>query len=596
MMRFLLGGLAAALTLTACGTAPPPPPLPAASEPAPADQLKLLLGHYGDDYRTLNPRPMPQGAAIRFDSGAGVDISARFLADSLALERRYLDAVTALPRERLPADQQLTYDLFRREREVAVESFTYPAELVPVNPFRSMPLEFARTGAGTGPYAILGAKDFDNWQLRADDYVRWTAEAIANLRDGLRRGYAEPRILVEEMLPVLGALAEDTPSNVFYAPLHSLPGTLAEPERKRLSEAVSKGVKDKILPAYRTLRDFLRDEYLPRARQSVGLSVLPLGESWYAFLIRRETGSRLKPSELHAIGVAETDRFRGRMQSLLAEAGFAGTAQAFYEAMHREPRTAFKTPEELQNFYDQLKGEAATAIPALFEGLPQGDFAIRPLERYREANSPALVYQRAGNRGSAAILYVNTAGLDAEPVVPTIPMFLREAIPGYHLQISIQEEHADLPGFRRQGGDPGFVEGWGNYAESLGDQLGLYRDTESKFAALTDQMECSAGMVVDTGIHALGWTRDQALAYVRGELPSDEAGLKVTVDRIIALPGEALACALGGRTFQGLREHAEQSLGARFDLRAFHSELLNEGAMPLDILEARVNRWTNSPH
>jgi uncharacterized protein (DUF885 family) len=596
MMRFLLGGLAAALTLTACGTAPPPPAPPAASEPAPADQLKLLLDHYGDDYRTLNPRPMPQGAAIRFDSGAGVDISARFLADSLALERRYLDAVTALPRGRLPADQQLTYDLFKREREVAVESFTYPAELAPVNPFRSVPLEFARTGAGTGPYAILGAKDFDNWQLRADDYVRWTGEAIANLRDGLRRGYAEPRILVEEMLPVLGALAEDTPSNVFYAPLRSLPGTLAEPERKRLSEAVSAGVKDKILPAYRTLRNFLRDEYLPRARQSVGLSVLPLGESWYAFLIRRETGSRLKPSELHAIGVAETDRLRGRMQSLLAEAGFAGTAQAFYEAMHRAPRTAFKTPEELQNFYDQLKGEAATAIPALFEGLPQGDFAIRPLERYREANSPALVYQRAGNRGSAAILYVNTAGLDAEPIVPTIPMFLREAIPGYHLQISIQEERADLPRFRRQGGDPGFVEGWGIYAESLGDQLGLYRDTESKFAALTDQMECSAGMVVDTGIHAIGWTRDQALTYARAELPLDEAGLKVAVDRIIALPGEALACALGGRTFQGLREHAEQSLGARFDLRAFHSELLNEGAMPLDILEARVNRWTSSPH
>lgn len=596
MTRFLLGGLAAALYLTACGSAPPPPPPAAASAPAPPGQLKLLVEQYWDEYRRLNPRPMPQGAAVRFDSGAGLDISAQFLADSLALERRYLDAVSALPRERLPADAQLTYDLFKRERELAVESFTYPAELLPVNPFRSVPLEFARTGAGTGPYAILSVKDLENWQLRVEDYVRWTDEAIANLREGLRRGYAEPRVLIEEILPILGALAEDTPSSVFYDPLRSLPATLAEPERKRLSEGISSGVKSKILPAYGRLRNFLRDEYLPRARQSVGLSALPLGESWYAFLVRRETGSRLKPAELHAIGVAETERLRGRMQALLAEAGFAGTAQAFYEAMRREPRTALKSAEELQNFYDQLKVQAASAIPTLFQGLPQGDFAIRRLEPFREAVSPALSYQRAANRNSAAILFVNTADLEAQPIVPTIPMFLRKAIPGYHFQISIQEERADLPEFRSQGGDPGFVEGWGIYAESLGEQLGLYGDTESKFAALADQSECTAGMVIDTGIHALGWSRDQALGYLRAQLPIDEAGLRNAVDRAIALPGEALACAMGGRTFQGLHERAQQSLGARFDVRAFHSELLNDGAMPLDILESRMNRWLAGAH
>jgi uncharacterized protein (DUF885 family) len=264
--------------------------------------------------------------------------------------------------------------------------------------------------------------------------------------------------------------------------------------------------------------------------------------------------------------------------------------------MHREPRTAFKTADELQNFYDQLKVEAASAIPTLFEGLPQGDFAIRRLEPFREATSPALAYQRAANRNSAAILYVNTAGLEAQPVLPDIPMFLREAIPGYHLQISIQEERADLPRFRRQGGDPGFVEGWGIYAESLGESLGLYRDTESKFAALADQLECNAGMVIDTGIHALGWSRDQALVYLRAQVPLDEAGLRNAVDQVVALPGEALACAVGGRMFQGLRERAEQSLGSRFDVRAFHSELLNDGAMPLDILESKVNRWLASAH
>jgi uncharacterized protein (DUF885 family) len=304
----------------------------------------------------------------------------------------------------------------------------------------------------------------------------------------------------------------------------------------------------------------------------------------------------LKPAELHALGVAEVERLRGRLQSLLAEAGFAGSAQEFHEAMHREPRTAFKTAEELQNSYDQLKVEAATAIATLFEGLPQGDFAIRRLDPFRQATSAALTYQRAANRNSSAILYVNTAGIETTPIVPSTPEFLRRAIPGYHLQISIQGERGDLPRFRRQGGDPGFVEGWGIYAESLGDPLGLYRDTESKFAALADQLECAAGMVIDTGIHALGWSRDQALDYLRAQLPIDDAGAKNAVDRIIALPGESSACAMGARTIKGLRERAEQSSGAGFDLRAFHSELLNDGAMPLDILDDRLNRWLKSPH
>lgn len=595
MMRFLPWGLAAACFLAACGAPPTPPAQPVAAARAPADQLRHLVEEYEDDYRLLNPHPLPEGAAVRFDSAGGLDISVQYLADSLALERRYLGALAALPRDRLPADAQLTYDLFRRERELAVESFTYPAELLPVNPFRSAPLEFARIGTGTGPYAILSAKDFDTWQLRVDAYVRWTDQAIANMKSGMRRGYTEPRALIAGMLAELGVLAEDTPANVFYDPLSSIPVTLAEPERKRLSEEIRFGVKSKVLPAYVALRSFLRDEYLPRARQSVGLSALPLGESWYAFLIRRETASRLKPAELHAIGVAEAEHLHARLQSLLAEAGFAGNAQAFFEAMHHEPGTARRTAEELQSFYDHLQVETASAIPPLFEQFPQGNLAIRRLEPYREATEPPLAYQRAANRTSPAILYVNTVGIEGAPIGPAIALFLREASPGHHLQISIQEERTSLPRFRRQGGDPGFVEGWGLYAESLGDQLGLYRDTESKFAALSDQLACAAGMAADTGIHALGWSRQQALDYLRAQVPADEASARNAVDRMIALPGEALACAMGARTIRGLREHAEQALGARFDLKAFHSELLNDGAMPLDILESQVNRWLSGP-
>jgi len=598
MIRFLhIAAAAACAALAACGagSAPPPPPAVAASI-APGDQLTRLVESYWDEYQRLNPAWLPQGAAVRYDRGEGWDIGAQSIADALAFERRYLAALAAVPRARLSAPAQLTYDIFKRERELAAESFTYPSELLPVNPFRSMPLEFAQTGAGQDQYAILSAKDFENWQSRADGYVRWTAEAIANLRDGLRRGYTLPRPLVAQLLPLLSRLGADTPANLFYQSLRSVPSTAPDADRRRFSDGITAGVRDKILPAYRTLHDFLRDEYLPRARQTVGLSVLPLGDAWYAFLIKRETASHQTAAELHALGLAEVERLHARVQSLLAEAGFAGNAQAFFEATLRNPRAAFDKPEDVTGYYEQLKIDAAGALPTLFEGVPQADFAIRRLDDSLGAAAPALFYRRAPNRNSAAILFVNAPAGAAQPLVPSVAAFLREALPGHHLQIATQTERAELPRFRRFGGDPGFVEGWGVYAQSLGEELGLYRDTESKFAALQAQLRCAAGLVVDTGVNSQGWSAAQALEYLRSQAAIDEAAARAAVDRDIALPGEALACAMGAHAMRALRARAEQALGPRFDIHAFHAALINDGAMPLDILDAKVGLWLNGAH
>ncbi len=562
MVRFLHFAVAAGCAaLAACGpgSAPPPaPPVPASI--APGDQLTRLVESYWDEYQRLNPAWLPLGPAVRYDRGQGWYIGPQSIADALALERQYLAAVLAVPRARLSVPSQLTYDIFKRERELAAESFTYPSELVPINPFRSMPLEFAQTGSGQDQYAILSAKDFENWQSRADGYVRWTAEAIANLRDGLRRGYTLPRPLVAQMLPLLARLGADTPGNLFYQSLRSIPATASEPDRRRFSEGVNAGVRDKILPAYRALHDFLRDEYLPRARQSVGLSVLPLGDAWYAFLIKRETGSHLSAAEIHALGVAEVERLHGRVQALLAEAGFAGNAQAFFEAAQRNPQAALDKPEEVAAYYEQLKVEAAGALPTLFEAGPPADFAVRRLDESLAAAAPALFYRRAPNRSSAAILFVN-APAPRKPIVPSAAAFLREALPGHHLQIATQMERAELPRFRRFGGDPGFVEGWGVYAESLGEELGLYRDTESKFAALEAQLQCAAGLVIDTGLNSLGWTAAQALDYLHSQAGIDDAAAHAAVDRDMALPGEALACAMGVHAIRGLR----RGLSRRWD-------------------------------
>jgi uncharacterized protein (DUF885 family) len=562
--------------LAACGAAPTPPPSPAPSSAAPRDQLTRLVERYWDEHLLLYPTELPEGAARRYDGAYGYRISAQFLADSLALERRYLAAVLAVPSLNLDADSRLTYDLFRRARELAIESYTYPSELLPVNPARSLPLLFAQTGSGADSYAILSPKDFARWQARTDDYVRWTTEAIANMREGLRRGYALPRVLVEKMLPLLAALGADTPANVFYQSIGSIPATVNDAERKRLADGITAGVRDKILPAYVKLHDFLRDEYLARARTSVGLSALPLGSSWYAFLIKRETNTALTPAEIHALGVLEVERLRTRLQALLGD----------------DPHLPSKAPDDPLSFYSELKGQTAEALPSLFSETPQAEVTIRRVEIFRETTAPALSYQRAAADGrSAAILYVNTGAIAAEPVPASAALFLREAAPGHHFQAAIAEERADLPRFRRFGGDPAFVEGWGSYAASLGEELGLYRDTESKFAALLLQLQCAQGLVVDTGLHSLGWTRQAAIDYLHALLPVDEAAVRETVDRDLALPGEALGCFLGERKILDLRARAEQVMGPRFDVRAFHAELLNDGAIPLDILENKVKRW-----
>ena len=351
-------------------------------------------------------------------------------------------------------------------------------------------------------------------------------------------------------------------------------------------------ISDRILPSYRALHDFLQREYLPRARTSVALSALPLGESWYAYLAKRFTDGTLGPAQLHAAGTAEVERARQRLTALLAETAFAGNAPGFMDHMRHDPRFSFNGAPQLTGAYQDLKSQVASASPASFSAFPRADFALRTVEPYRESVSEPLSYRpRAPNGIVTAVLYVNTAQLDLQPATGLISQYLREAVPGHHYQIELQREETRIPRFRRFGGSPAFIAGWGLYAATLGEELGLYRAAEDKFGALSAQILCAAGLVINTGVHAQGWTRQQALDYLHAQMPIDDSVAAESVDRIIALPGEALACTVGFLKIQGLRTLAQQKLGARFDVRAFHAEVLQDGALPLDMLESKLKRW-----
>jgi uncharacterized protein (DUF885 family) len=592
MLRFsnrtLLGLTATALV--ACGAKPPSAPPPRTAPPAPAPaQLGLLVERYWAEAAALTPWYAWGGADMPFGETPAENIAPQTLADSLAIERRYLAAISTVPRSSLDTQSKLTYDIFARERSLAVEGFTYPLELMPINPFEGMPQAFALSAPGAQRLAISSAEEYEHWRSRALRFVEWTNQAIVNMRAGQRRGYTVPRLLIGEALPQLAALGEDTPTNMFYDALRSGSGGTAAAEEARLTAAVRAVLKESILPSYRALHDFLQREYLPRTRTSVAWSVLPLGNAWYTYILRRTTGSAATPAELHALGVAEVERLQQRVRSLLSEASFPGDAQAFYERMRGDPRLSHKDTAELLGAYQSLKVEVADAAAASFMAFPRAEFGIRKVEAYREAFAPAVSYlPRPPNGMAPAVLYVNTA---VRPALVLPSQYLREAVPGHHYEIELQRERADLPRFRRFGGAPAFVEGWGLYAAALGEELKVYRDPEAKFGSLLGQLECALGLVLDTGLHAQAWTRQQALDYLHAHMPIDDDAAVKTVDRIIALPGNAVACTVGFLKIQGLRARAQQTLGAGFDVRAFHAEIIKDGAMPLDVLEAKMNSW-----
>jgi uncharacterized protein (DUF885 family) len=555
----------AVLTIAGCGSQPKgassAAPSAAASAAGAREQLAHLFDRYWDEHAASEDAIAPQT-----------------LADALDVEKRYLAELNTIPREALDVDGRLNYDIFKRQRETAIEGFTYPAELMPLNPFAGMPLKFA-VGAAQSAESSLSAAQYDRWLKAVDDYVRWTRQAIANMRDGVLRGYTSPRALIERMLPILDSLAADTASNVFYTPLRSMPADLAGAERERLRNSVGDAVSHKVLPATRVLHDYLQHEYLPKARSGLALAELPLGSQWYEYRVRRAAGVGAVPADIHRAGLAEVERLKARLQALVNLANESNGAAA---APAQTPSIS-----DALAAYEDLGAKVAANLPTLFGTEPVPPYEIRAVDFVPMPATPLYYRPSVPGTNQAAVLFVNAAELTSKP---NIAVFLQQGVPGHHLQIATQQQRSDLPRFRRFGSEPAFVAGWGMYAATLGEELGMYSDAD-KVRALKLQMRCAVALVVDTGLHTKGWTRAKALEYLHGQAMLEESDSQALIDEYTAMPADALSCAMGAMKIQALRTKAQQALGARFDIHEFHVQVLKDGAMPLDILEAKLNTW-----
>ena len=602
---FLL--LASALVLAGCDFAPEPPAraeeqpsklsAPLRASNAETVELYRIVETYFDQYLALNPIYATGLGDHRFDDRFGDYASMSWIADSLGVEQESLEKLQAVDPRQLSGEDLVTYEAFKRQRELNIGGYRYPSELLAINQFDSWPNTFAQLGSGKGAHPFRTTRDYDNFLARMDGFVAWVDQAINNLRAGVGKGVVLPQVVVERTLPQLEAFGrlEDPQQSVFWQPLLNFPAGPTVADRNRLLRAYDAKLRTKVLPAYRRLHDYLAQEYLPKARTTAGWSDLPSGDLWYAYLVRYHTTTELTPDEVHELGLREVARLRANLAGLQGALGVGGEPRAVFDAMRADPRFQFREPRALLAGYESLRARVDAGLPALFQRRPKAAFEIRPVEDFRAASASAASYRPPSADGARpGIFYVNTYDLGSRPSYAMEALYLHEAVPGHHYQIALAQEAPNLPRFRRFGWDTAYGEGWALYAESLGSELGLYADPYSQFGALTMELWRAARLVVDTGLHAKGWERQRAIEYLRANTALGEADIAAEVDRYIAWPGQALAYKVGQLKILELRREAQARLGERFDLREFHEQVVGSGSLPLPVLEAKVRRWISA--
>jgi uncharacterized protein (DUF885 family) len=597
--QILLLAVVAAMT-TACTSAPATvegqaamPAAAAAPANAQARRLNALVEEYYERYLELNPIVATSIGDPRYNDRFEVSISPEWRARAEQLEREYLRRLSTIDRQQLVAQDVLTYQVFKSGREEAIEGFRFPDYLIPLNQFYSVPNSFAQLGSGTGIQPFATVKDYEDFLKRVDGFVAWTDQAIVNMREGVAKGYTLPRVLTERVLPQLQAQIVERPEDsIYWGPVRDMPQGFADADRQRLTQAYRTAIESQIVPAYRRLHAYIADEYLPKCRTSVGLDALPDGKAWYEYRVRTITTTGYTPAEIHRIGLAEVDRIHGEIKAVMTKVGFDGSLDEFFRFMNTDPRFVWPSSEALIQGYVDIKHRVDPQLPRLFEVLPKADYEIRAVEPFREKSAAGGSYQAASEDGSRpGVFYANTYDLKARPKWAMEALSLHEGNPGHHLQISIARERKELPRFRRFGRYTAYSEGWGLYAESLGPELGMYQDPYQYFGRLEGELFRAIRLVVDTGLHSQGWTREQVLDYIEANSATSEARRVAETERYIAIPGQALAYKIGQLKISELRARAERELGPRFDVRRFHAVVLNDGPLPLTLLQAKVERW-----
>jgi uncharacterized protein (DUF885 family) len=518
------------------------------------------------------------------------DLSGSAIARRKREAGRTLAVLKTIDRRRLSPADRLTYDLLAHEGQIAVDQTRFPIELIQVTALSGIQREIPDV---VSLMPITGADDAVPLFARLEAFPRLVRQTIALMDTGLARGITPPRITLHGVADAVARQIVDDPvTSPMIAPLQKLPASMPAQERTRLLDRGTALVRDSVLPAWRLLHRFLTDRYVSGARETIGLSAVPDGEAWYAFAVRQYTTTTMTPSEIHALGLREVARIRAAMDSIIAQTGFSGSFADFIQFLRTDPRFFFTDTASLLREYRDIAKRIDPGLIRLFGRLPRTPYGVIAVPPYSERNVTTAYYMPGSpEAGRPGYFYANTYDLKARPKWEMEALTVHEAVPGHHLQIALAQELENVPDFRNHLSFTAFVEGWGLYSESLGPDLGLYTDPYSRFGALTYDMWRAVRLVLDSGLHSMGWSRQQAIDYFAANSSKPLHDITVEVDRYISWPGQALAYKIGQLKIRELREYAQRELGDAFDVREFHDEVLGAGAVPLNILDARIRAW-----
>ena len=507
-----------------------------------------------------------------------------------AHEREMLDRVQKTERSQLSGQDVISYDLFLREKKLNVEGERFPTELMPIDQMNGVQISFGQLAGAT---RFRTAKDYDDHVARLAAFSRQIDQLIALMKRGIETKWVPPAVPLRSVLAqIAGQITDDPTKSPLFNPFARIPQEVSANERTRLVDSGKKVIAESVTPALKKLDAFFKGTYLPACRKDIGASSLPDGEAFYQYAIRRHTTTDLTAKEIHEIGKREVARIHKAMEAIVQQVGFKGSFQEFLAFLRTDPRFYYASAEDLVAGYSYIAKRADGKLPELFAELPRNPYGIKVIPDYEAPAQTTAYYQPGAADGSRAGLFmINTYKLETRPKYEMEALTLHESVPGHHLQIARSQELKGLPDFRRNAGYTAYVEGWGLYAESLGTEMGFYTDPHSKFGQLTYKMWRACRLVVDTGMHAFGWSRQQAIDFMKEKTAKTENDIIVEVDRYIVWPGQALAYKMGELRIKELRAKASKELGARFDVRRFHKAVLDDGPLPLDLLESRINSW-----
>ncbi len=575
----------------------PKPATKAAPAQSPAAQLKALFSDSDEASLKRNPVSALFRGDFRYADKLGDYITPAYFSAERAASQDDLRRLNAIDRSALNATDKIAYDVFQWQTKMNLRGLQ-PDLLAliavrPIDHFSGFQTFYPDIASGQGAAPFKTVLDYDNNLKRHRDYVVLIDRAIGRFREGMKTGVVQPKLVVNNVIDQLTLqIDQGVEGSTFYAPIKSFPEGISSADQARLKREYAEIIRTGIIPAYARLRDFLKTDYLPKARDGVGLVHMKGGAKLYSYLIESNTTVAMTPEQIHSLGLSEVARIRGQMESIRTRVGFKGDLAAFFTDLRTNPKFDFASRDDMRDTFLAIGKTVDLKVRDQFSTIPKTALEIRPVPDYKEKTDAGGSYNQGTPDGSRpGVFYFNAYDLPSRSKPGSETLYLHEAVPGHHFQISLAQENEALPAFMRFGGNTAYVEGWALYAESLYKEMGVENDPYARFGGLDDEMLRAMRLVVDSGLHAKGWTRDQAIAYMLSNSGMSRTDAVAEVERYIAIPGQALAYKVGQLTILRLKAKAQAALGTRFDPRAFHAQVLMTGALPMAVLETKIDDW-----